>query len=348
MMREETKYFYLDYPIDFAFKKRLKVLRKAVKYKVYELSDRFWGIMNKQTSTDKRYKVCLCAIFKDEGEFLKEWLEYHMIVGVEHFYLYNNDSSDNYLDILEPYIKKGIVTLIDWPGSCQQIKAYKNAIRTYSAEAKWLGFIDIDEFVVPIDRDNIYDILKPFDNRASAVLIYWKMFGSSGLIERQRGKLVTEQFIMAWPKMTDIGKCFYNTDYEFDFDLKRNNGMHHSLWCRCKSNKHVRPPLNVQNHISFHEYNVIRNLTLPIQINHYVTKSYCDWGYKANVKSDVFYEKNPRSVDYIASVDQRCTVPDYSIYKYILRLKKAMREDASVQGNPVWDSFDGPKIDAVI
>ena len=62
-----------------------------------------------------QYKVTICAIFKNEGPYLREWLEYHMMIGVEHFYMYNNCSDDDYLTILKPYIDDNIVTLIDWP-----------------------------------------------------------------------------------------------------------------------------------------------------------------------------------------------------------------------------------------
>ena len=61
-----------------------------------------------------KYKASLCLIFKDEAPYLKEWLEYHLLIGIDHFYLYNNNSSDNYLEVLGPYIEDGTVTLINY------------------------------------------------------------------------------------------------------------------------------------------------------------------------------------------------------------------------------------------
>ena len=40
--------------------------------------------------SEKKYKLSICAIFKNEANYLKEWIEYHRMVGVEHFYLYNS------------------------------------------------------------------------------------------------------------------------------------------------------------------------------------------------------------------------------------------------------------------
>lgn len=79
--------------------------------------------------TAKEYTVAVCAIFKNESVFLKEWLEYHLLIGVEHFYLYNNFSEDNYQDILAPYIEKGQVTLTEWPVQFGQLPAYKDCFQ---------------------------------------------------------------------------------------------------------------------------------------------------------------------------------------------------------------------------
>ena len=61
-----------------------------------------------------KYQLALCAIFKNEAPYLKEWIEFHKLVGVEHFYLYNNESDDNYLEVLKPYLETNQVDLIDW------------------------------------------------------------------------------------------------------------------------------------------------------------------------------------------------------------------------------------------
>ena len=90
----------------------------------------------------KKYNFSICAIFKNEAPYLKEWIEYHLIFGVDHFYLYNVGSHDSFQSILKPYINKGLVTYIDWPealiypGDDQaerwalstQIPAYENAV----------------------------------------------------------------------------------------------------------------------------------------------------------------------------------------------------------------------------
>ena len=87
------------------------------------------------------YDLAVVAIFKEEGRYLKEWLDYHLLAGVEHFYLYNNDSSDDYAEVLAPYVEKNLVTLTDWPGKLMMYPAYEDAVdNTASSVDKWLSF----------------------------------------------------------------------------------------------------------------------------------------------------------------------------------------------------------------
>ena len=115
---------------------------------------------------DKRklkYNVSLCLIFKDEASFLKEWIDYHLTIGVDHFYLFNNNSTDNYLEIIEPYIDNGYVTLTQWPEEQSQSKCYKYCLESFRNETKWIGYIDADEFVCPKKYTNINSWIKKWD-----------------------------------------------------------------------------------------------------------------------------------------------------------------------------------------
>ena len=57
----------------------------------------------------------MCAIYRDEAAYLREWVEFHRVVGVERFYLYDNHSVDDHRHALAPYIADGTVVLHDWP-----------------------------------------------------------------------------------------------------------------------------------------------------------------------------------------------------------------------------------------
>src|ERR1700733_11023438 len=102
-----------------------------------------------------KYDLAICAIFQNEAPYIKEWIEYHKLVGVQHFYLFNNLSDDNYQDVLAPYVTSGEVDLIEWNYPSRENKewkpiqrnAYKKGIQAATGKARWLALIDLDEFI---------------------------------------------------------------------------------------------------------------------------------------------------------------------------------------------------------
>ncbi len=41
-------------------------------------------------------KISIISLFRDEAPYLKEWIEFHRLIGVDQFHLVNNNSTDNY------------------------------------------------------------------------------------------------------------------------------------------------------------------------------------------------------------------------------------------------------------
>lgn len=271
----------------------------------------------------KKYNVSVCAIFRDEGKYLKEWIEYHRIIGVEHFYLYNNFSKDNYKEILDSYIEEGVVTLVDWAIPQGQMKAYADCVEKYSSETNWLGFIDLDEFVVPNHDDSIQAFLRHFRNRP-IVIIYWRYMGSSGLIDRDIRNPITEDFILGWRKYANIGKLFFNTSYDYADDSPKNMYMHHR-WARYKG--HLLPPVNCFNHSCVYGEDIVDSGDMPAQINHYLVKSFHEYAEKKKRGGGV--HKDMHDMTYFWHHDMKCVFPDYHIFKYLVKLKLALQNKSS-------------------
>src|SRR2546425_7193021 len=101
------------------------------------------------------YELAIASQFRDEAPYLKEWVEYHHMVGVDHFWLYNNSSKDNWEEALQPYVDSGLVEVFYWPSeTCNyqefHTEANKDALRRAKGNTKWVALIDIDEFLVPM------------------------------------------------------------------------------------------------------------------------------------------------------------------------------------------------------
>ena len=317
MKKIRNSSFILDTTIQHNNKEKIKIILKHIIRLGYTIKYRMINVKPQ----NKEYNVSVCSIFKNEAPYLKEWIEFNHITGVEHFYLYNNNSEDDYMSVLEPYITSGLVTLCQWPKNQAQMECYYDCIVKYKNDTKWLGFIDIDEFIVPIEMNSIYEFLRHFENRYGAVKIYWKMFGTSGLMERDMNTLVTESFTVSWPKYYSVGKCFYNTS--FDFNHQNNGCLHHMFWADYKGS--TLPPVNPFGKVCLYGIDIAKNVVHPIQINHYFTKSYKEYAMK-KAKGDVYFKINPHDEEYFYLHECENTSVDYSAYKYLIHLKKSLKE----------------------
>lgn len=147
-----------------------------------------------------KYQLSICTIFQNEARFLKEWIEYHKLLGVEHFYLYNNRSEDNYLPILKPYIDSGEVELVQWDGydfqhwNDVQESAYLHAIKKTKKVSKWLAIIDSDEFILPVKENNLVSFLKNYE-KYPGLAINWQCYGTSNIKKIPEGKLLIETLL---------------------------------------------------------------------------------------------------------------------------------------------------------
>lgn len=168
--------------------------------------------------------ISICAICKNEGLNLKEWLDYHILIGVEKFYIYDNESTDNTVSILTNYPQVRYTKII---GNQVQFKAYDHCIK--NCDTDWLGIIDLDEFVIPI-QDTLSEILKRYDD-FGALAINWMIYGSSGHDKRPDGNVkdnylyrASDDFeankhVKCFIKPKVVNKCL--TAHHFEF----NNGF---------------------------------------------------------------------------------------------------------------------------
>jgi len=136
-----------------------------------------------------QYTLSICAVFQNEAPYFKEWIEFHKLQGVEHFFLYNNNSDDDYLTELLPYINSHEVTLDDWPYDHHgdalgwesiQPPLYTDCIQKYGPMTKWLAIIDLDEFLFCPDGQDLPTFLIDYEEYGG-VCVNWRMFGTSHL-----------------------------------------------------------------------------------------------------------------------------------------------------------------------
>lgn len=315
-----------DPPVIFSYKRNY--LKQAVKY-LLSLVYQLWGplivgLYRPRRSASPKYKVSLCAIFRDEAVFLQEWIDYHRVIGVEHFYLYNNQSADNYREVLQPYIDEGLVDLIDWPGRYAQLSAYEDCYKNFARETEWIGYIDLDEFVCPLEKSDLSLWLDRY-RRYPSVCLYWRLFGTSGRLDHDSRQYVIEQYTSAWPLPVDIGKSFINTRFDFPhFDSPHFFCAHLKL---LGINLKLYPINEFKYFIVYLiHYLPIFSYRYTIQVNHYWSKAYRNYYYKDKVRGSAYSSESQAIREEMFKErfkyhENKNTVEDHAIRRFLIFMK---------------------------
>ena len=106
-----------------------------------------------------RHDLAVVTIFKDEARYLEEWLNYHLAAGVDHFYLYDDGSTDNPREVLEPYIEAELVDYFPVTGENMIIPVYNDAVRRFKFAARYMAFLDVDEFIFPKTNQSVVEVV---------------------------------------------------------------------------------------------------------------------------------------------------------------------------------------------
>jgi len=77
-------------------------------------------------------------------------------------------------------------------GVKQQLPVYDDCLEKHRLDARWIAFIDLDEFIVPMQDKTIPQFLCRFEG-ASAVEVNWLVYGSGGARKKVAGG-VMERF----------------------------------------------------------------------------------------------------------------------------------------------------------
>lgn len=159
------------------------------------------------------YDLAIVSIMKNAAPYVKEWLDYHLLAGVNHFFMYDNDSGDNFKEILQPYIDAGLVTYIFYPGKRKQMDAFNDAIQNFKYLCRYMSFVDDDEFILPRSNRSIAEVVDEILNlhpKVEGVEISLIPYGSSGYKTADYTRGVLERFTHRVEKFPESTKTIIN------------------------------------------------------------------------------------------------------------------------------------------
>ncbi len=138
-----------------------------------------------------KYNLSIGAIFKNESMGIKEWIDHHIFHGIDHIYLIDDFSSDNYYGIIKPYIDSGRITLFkNDDTNNDQTTAYNKFFKPILHETTWIAIFDLDEyFYSPISID-LKSVIKKYTS--NKIIINAVPFNSNG--HNKQPKYIVESF----------------------------------------------------------------------------------------------------------------------------------------------------------
>lgn len=249
-----------------------------------------------------KHDLSFCLIFQDEAPYLKEWIEFHRLVGGQHFYLYNNLSTDHYMEVLKPYIQEGIVELIDWPYTFSDLddwfkiqnSAYMDAITRSSGVTKWLALIDSDEFLFPVKTDSLVKFLSKYEKseHIGGICVNWVMYGTSNVAKIPDNKLLIETLVFSEKEGNYQYKSIVRPERVLSVASPHfciyKNGYYH-----CTPNKKKYHPPNGEidkiriNHYWTRDEWFFYQIKIPRRVSRNTSEDKClHWAQLSNVKYD--------------------------------------------------------------
>lgn len=259
-----------------------------------------------------------CIIARDEID-LVEWILFYKIIGVEHFYIYDNQSKVPIKNSFKKEIEDGIIDCINWPGNSNvQMSAYTNCVYLAKNKTKWLLVVDADEFVVPKIKNTLPEILKEYEGPGIGGLgINWQIFGSNGHLTKPNG-LIIENYTMAMTK-EHIESRHIKTCLQVEHTVCAAGDPHSYIYkpgYACVSENYELIPGPFSKHSSS-----------KIGLNHYCLKSLEEYKINKLGRPRADTTKYPgKTIEDFYRFDKDCIEENKDIFKYIPKLKEEIEK----------------------
>ncbi len=139
------------------------------------------------------YSHAICSCARMEEQSIIEWINYHSNIGFQHFFIYGND--DDYrvlIETLYPILlgSRSVLTFIHCPDKGAQTEMYMHFLKYFAYKAKWICFLDQDEYIRLGEFDNIDQLTHEYERDFDSIQLNWLNFGTSGFIHRPNGSVL--------------------------------------------------------------------------------------------------------------------------------------------------------------
>ena len=257
---------------------------------------------------------CIVTVIKNEHEYLDEWIKYHLDLGINRIFIFEDIGSNSHKNITDKYGENvrlsSILSVLDDSGKEEAFSLKKNKVYnpqhlyfrfalmavklTYKDLYDWCFVIDADEFItLEYENNKITDILNLYRSY-DAFIMKWKVYGANGYIEKPNynDKGVVDTYTKeAEGKVPDnpdslVKTCYNLNTYEDDFFINQHYPSDEANWVNTKFIK-----------------DGISSTYKNIYIRHYITKSLEEYKWKLNERGFIMGNNRKLENFYIINPD---------------------------------------------
>ena len=213
------------------------------------------------------YKTAICAILKNEHQYLDEWIRHHLDVGFDEIYLYEDFGSKSHSIITDNYSNVHLMQLSEIFDKIKHLHGDKqNALyiyfyQNYKNVFDYTAFIDIDEFIMFEDGYDLQTLLNEYQEY-NGIFLFWKMYNANGIIDNPKSDVVTTYTTISVDDWHDNG-------WKYKSIVKMNSD---SYFISCHE---IAGGITTDHSSSKYDTTYSK-----AWINHYFTKSWEEWCYR--------------------------------------------------------------------
>ena len=273
-----------------------------------------------------REGVAIVLIVRNEARHIAEWARFHHAAGVRHFFVYDNGPGDGTSDAIRAALPQENLTLIPWAQPRfrttrgreihNQVLAYAHALMNFGPAFRWMAFIDVDEFLVPVSANSIPEALQGLEG-AAHLSLPWQMFGRNGHAAPPTGGVVQNYLHRA----RDSFALAHGLNFKCLVDPARVTEVGVHDFTMDGRDEGVNDAGTVFAHKD--RKNPAFSSRARLQLNHYYTRSDDELQAKIGRGSNksVAPDKHIRRVMRIVHAIEADTVPDRTAVDFVARLQ---------------------------
>ena len=152
------------------------------------IKTKFIKLNNLEKEKKYKYFFCFTSMGKLENKYVNELLDYYKKIGVDKFYLADNNdkNSEKLSDILKKDIIDGLVDIIDIIGvKKDQTQLFGEIYEKHKSDCRWMSFYDFDEYLAFTNNKNNIQTYFSDSNfkKCDVILINWIIYNDNSFVK---------------------------------------------------------------------------------------------------------------------------------------------------------------------